>query len=41
MADCQQVLLLVAENRLLFRHDLISQLFNANKFLHDQAAEAF
>jgi hypothetical protein len=32
MADCQQVLLLAAENRLLLRHDLISQPFDANKF---------
>jgi hypothetical protein len=39
MADCQQVLLLAAENRLLLRHDLISQPFDANKFLHDQAAQ--
>jgi hypothetical protein len=38
MADCQQVLLLAAENRLLLRHDLISRPFDANKFLHDQAA---
>jgi hypothetical protein len=32
---------LAAENRLLLRHDLISQPFDANKFLHDQAARGY